>query len=65
MVDLIDARNQAFTAEQTTASSEYEFLINLVDLQRALSWFAAEQTNEQQDAFVEGARQAISNESAR
>jgi outer membrane protein TolC len=53
VTDLVDAQNQAFAAEQVATASVYEFLINLVDLQRAVAWFEDEKTPAEQDAFVE------------
>ena len=53
VTDLVNAQNQAFVAEQVATASIYEFLINLVDLQRAVAWFEDEKTPAEQDAFVE------------
>ena len=37
----------------------YQFLIDLVDLQRALSWFEEDKTPEERDEFVERIRTAV------
>ena len=50
---LIDAQNQAFTAEQVATAAVYEFLINLVELQRSVAWFGDAKSSEQQQAFVD------------
>ena len=53
VTQLVDAQNQAFTAEQVTVGAIYEYLINLVELQRSVAWFADEKTAEQQQAFID------------
>jgi outer membrane protein TolC len=55
VTDLLSAQGQAFTAEQLAVAAVHEFLIDLVGLQRSLSWFEHEKTASEQDAFVDRA----------
>jgi len=52
IVDLIDAQNQSFIADQGSAASVYKFLIDLLSLQRAISWFEDDKTPEERDEFA-------------
>ena len=52
VTDLLDAQNQKLTADQFVNSAIYEFMGNLIELQRALSWFEDDHTQEEQDAFA-------------
>jgi outer membrane protein TolC len=50
--DLLDAQNSALTADLNAANAVYDFLIDLVEVERAagrLEWFKAE---EDRDAWV-------------
>jgi outer membrane protein len=44
ITDLLSAQTGKFTSDRLVAVSVHEFLLDLIDLQRALSWFEAEQT---------------------
>ena len=47
VTDLIQAQTQAFVAEQGAAAAEFRFQLDLVDYQRAISWFQDDKTTEQ------------------
>jgi outer membrane protein TolC len=59
VTDLLDAQNQSFASEQLTAAATYQFLIDIVELQRALSWFLEDKSREERDRFVERVRTAV------
>ncbi|HSF14833.1 MAG TPA: TolC family protein [Vicinamibacteria bacterium] len=59
VTDLISAQNEKLTADQAAAAAEFEFWINLVELQRALSWFEDEKSPEQRAQFVEEIRRLV------
>jgi outer membrane protein TolC len=62
VTDLLSAQNQKFAAEQMAAAAVYEYLANLVRLQRAISWFEDDKTPEERDRFVERIRAAVAAE---
>ena len=41
------AQTQAFVAEQGAAAAEFRFQLDLVDYQRAISWFQDDKTTQQ------------------
>ncbi len=47
VTDLIQAQTQAFIAEQGAAAAEFRFQLDLVEYQRAISWFEDDQTTQQ------------------
>ena len=49
ITDLLSAQNNYFIAEQLTVTAIYEFLGQLVQLQRALSWFEYDRSLEEQE----------------
>jgi len=61
ILDLIDAQNQAFSEKQRAALAVYEYLRNLYDYQRAISWFELGKSSKQRDRWLknmgEGMRQ--------
>jgi outer membrane protein TolC len=62
VTDLLDAQNQKLTADQFVNSAIYEFMGDLIELQRAIAWFEIDHTAEQRDAFVERILSAIAEE---
>jgi outer membrane protein TolC len=52
ILDLLDAQNQAFVANQNAAIAVYTYLQDIVELQRAMSWFEFEQSEAAKDAWV-------------
>ena len=52
VTDLLDAQNQKFRADQLATAAVYEFFIDLIELQRAISFFQEEQSPEEQDHLV-------------
>jgi outer membrane protein TolC len=61
ITDLLNAQNAAFNADIRSASADYVFLKDLVDLQRALSFFIDEHSAEERQAFFDE-MQAIEDE---
>ncbi|MEJ2720525.1 MAG: TolC family protein [bacterium] len=53
VTDLLQAQTSAFAAEQAAAAAVYTFLIDLVNVERAISWFEDEKTDEEKNALVE------------
>ena len=53
VTDLLEAQNQSFGSEQLAVAATYQYLLDLVELQRALSWFEEDKTQEEQDRFVQ------------
>ncbi len=53
ILSLLDAQHGAFSANQAAALAVYAYLSDLIDLQRTVSWFEFDKTEEQKDAFVE------------
>ena len=56
---LISAQNEKLTAEQLAAAAVFDFLIDLVELQRALSWFEDEKSGAERDALYREITAAI------
>jgi outer membrane protein len=59
VTDLLEAQNQNFTSDQNAAATVYNFMKNLVTLQRAISWFEADKTAEEREDFLQRAEAAI------
>lgn len=53
IIDLIDAQNQFVTREQQAALAVYRYLGDMLELQRAVSWYAVDHTAEEKQQFVE------------
>lgn len=53
VTDLTSAQNERLIAEQLAAAAVFDFLIDLVNLQRALSWFEAEKTEAERESFYQ------------
>ncbi|MDH3784402.1 MAG: TolC family protein [Acidobacteriota bacterium] len=53
VTDLLDAQNQKLSAEQFSSSAIYEFMGDLVELQRAIAWFESDHTTEERDALAD------------
>lgn len=58
VTDLTQAQTQAFTAEQGAAAAEFRFQLDLVDYQRAISWFQDDKTAQQVQDLTRGIQQA-------
>ena len=61
ITELLDAQNSSFIADQNSISAVYNFLRDLIEYQRAISFFEETKTQEEKDeflkAFYEGANQ--------
>jgi len=53
VTDLLSAQTGKFTSNRLVVVSVHEFLLDLIELQRALSWFEAEQTAGERAAFAD------------
>ena len=62
VTDLLDAQNQKLTADQFANTAVYEFMGDLVELQRAVAWFELEKSAEERDAFVVRILSAVTEE---
>ncbi len=47
ITDLLDAQNEALRQEQAASLAVYQFLLDYLELQRAVSWFEADHTPEE------------------
>ena len=55
IIDLLDAQNQALTADQAAANAVYNFLVDLMGVQRAMGRFIIFQPKEKRDAWFDRA----------
>ncbi len=53
IVDLIDAQNAARIADEAAANAVYDFLLDMVSVQRALGWFYRLESPESQDRLLD------------
>ncbi len=53
ITDLLSAQTGKFTSDRLVVVSVHEFLLDLIELQRALSWFEAEQTAGERAALAD------------
>lgn len=53
ITDLLSAQAGKFTADRFVVVSVHEFLLDLIELQRALSWFEAEKTSGERAALAQ------------
>jgi outer membrane protein TolC len=53
VTDLLSAQTGKFTSDRLVVVSVHEFLLDLIELQRALSWFEAEHTASERAALAE------------
>jgi outer membrane protein TolC len=60
ITELLDAQNQSFTANQSEAGAVYAFLADLVVLQRAVSWFYFEHTEDEKEEIKQRILEAVS-----
>ena len=63
VTDLLDAQNDRFTSERAARASEYTFLIDMIGLQRAISWFEELKSPEEREALLSRARAYVENPS--
>lgn len=63
VTDLLEAQNETFVTDQAASASVHVFLQDLVELQRAISWFEDEKTSQERMEFVLRVEQAA-NESS-
>jgi outer membrane protein TolC len=52
ITELLDAQNSSFVAEQNSISAIYNFLRDLIEYQRAISFFEETKTQEEKDEFL-------------
>lgn len=53
IIDLIDAQNQALTSDQQAVNAVYDFLIDMMTVQRSISRFLFYESKEEQDAWYD------------
>ena len=56
---LAEYKNSRFRADQFSEGTVFEFLADLVALQRAISWFEDDKTPAERDQFVQGITAAV------
>ena len=49
---MLEAQNSGFAAQQSAVAAKYQFLIDMIEVQRAISWFELDQTEEAQVEFL-------------
>jgi len=59
IIDLLDAQNQALTADQAAANAVYNFLVDLMGVQRAMGEFILFFPEEQRQAWLDRAEQYL------
>jgi outer membrane protein TolC len=59
VTDLTQAQAQSFVAAQGAAAAEFAFLLDLVDYQRAISWFEADKTVEERQELAAQIQRAL------
>lgn len=53
VTDLLSAQNQKLTAEELATAASYRYLLDLVELQRAISWFEDEHTASERERLAD------------
>lgn len=53
ILDLLDAQNEYITREQEAALAVYQYLNDLLQVQRAIAWFYADHDEAQQNEFIQ------------
>ncbi len=59
IIELLDAQNQALTADQAAANAVYNFLIDLMGVQRAMGEFVLFQSEEGRRAWMQRVEQYL------
>ncbi|MBW2683278.1 MAG: TolC family protein, partial [Deltaproteobacteria bacterium] len=59
IIELLDAQNQALSADQAAANAVYDFLVDLMGVQRAMGMFVLFEPEEERNAWIERARQSM------
>ncbi len=62
IIELLDAQNQALSADQAAANAVYDFLVDLMGVQRAMGMFVLFEPEEERNAWIERARQSMRSE---
>lgn len=52
IVDLIDAQNTSFVADQNRDTAVYDYLINMIELERAMATYPHLKSNEENAAIL-------------
>jgi outer membrane protein TolC len=52
VTDLLSAQNESFVAGQSAVVTTYQFLLDLLEFQRALAWFEVLKTEEEKNELV-------------
>ena len=53
IIELLDAQNAALVSEEAASNAVYDFLIDLMQVQRAIGKFDIFQTDQDRDAFYD------------
>ena len=55
----LEAQNQTLSAKLNAVAAQYNYLIDLVGFQRAISWFEYEKSEEAKEAFLQKVEEAL------
>lgn len=59
ILELLDAQNQARVQALQASRARYVYVRNLLDLQRAMSWFECTKTDKEKEAWLSGLKHAL------
>ena len=59
VTNLLDAQNQTLSANLNSVAAQYNYLMDLVGFQRAISWFEDEKSEESKEAFLQKVEESL------
>ncbi len=59
ILDVLDAQNQSFVANQNAALAVYTFLGDIMTMQRVMCWFEVEKTEAEKDRWIAAFKQVL------
>lgn len=62
ILDLLDAQNEYITREQEAAIAVYAYISDVIDVQRAISYFDIDHTPQENEMFLQEAQEYLKNE---
>ncbi len=65
ILDLLDAQNQAFVSRENTLIARYSFLQDVIEMQRAMSWFDFDKSVEEQAEWLNGYQMMLNEASSK
>jgi len=64
VIDLLDAQSQLLTQRQSAAVAAYQYLRDVISMQRAIAWFEFQKAPEERAAWTDSLRRFLANISA-